>query len=75
MLLGGEEIIETLEGKILVCVPELSKSGDFLRLRGKGVPKMRGSRGDLLIRLFQKLPKKLSHQAKKLLSDLEKEGL
>ena len=75
MLLGGEEIIETLEGKILVCVPELPKSGDFLRLRGKGVPKMRGSRGDLLIRLFQKLPKKLSHQAKKLLSDLEKEGL
>ena len=74
MLLGGEENIETLEGKISVKIPELSKTGDFLRLRGKGVPSGR-TRGDLLIRLFPKLPKKLSHQAKKLLSDLEKEGI
>lgn len=75
MLLGGEEAIETLDGKVLVKIPELSKAGDFLRLRGKGVVRERGGRGDLLIRLFPKLPKKLSHQAKKLLSDLEKEGL
>ncbi|QQG42315.1 MAG: DnaJ domain-containing protein [Candidatus Giovannonibacteria bacterium] len=75
MLLGGEEIIETLDGKASVRIPELSKAGDFLRLRGKGVVKERGGRGDLLVRLFPKLPKKLSHQAKKLLSDLEREGL
>ena len=75
MLLGGEEAIETLDGKTLVAIPELSKSGDFLRLRGKGVFKGRGGHGDLLIRLFAKLPKKLSQEAKKLLSDLEKEGI
>ena len=74
MLLGGEEMIETLEGKISVRIPELSKVGDFLRLRGKGVPRGRG-RGDLLIRLFPKLPKKLTPRAKEILSDLEKEGL
>lgn len=74
MLLGGEESIETLEGKVVIQIPELSKTDDFLRLRGKGVPK-RGGRGDLLIRLFPKLPKKLTSNARKMLSDLEKEGL
>lgn len=75
MLLGGKEILETLEGKIEVRIPELSKAGDFLRIRGKGVPKLRGGRGDLLIRIFPRLPKKLSSRARDLLSELEKEGL
>ena len=82
MLLGGEETVETLDGKTLVAIPELSKSGDFLRLRGKGVFKGRGGRsaspagrGDLLIRMLLKLPRKLSQEAKKLLSSLEKEGI
>ena len=75
MILGGEENIETLESKILIKIPELSKSGDILRLRGKGVPRGRGGRGDLLFLLHQKLPRKLSHEARRLLSDLEKEGL
>ncbi len=75
MLLGGEENIETLDGKMSIKIPELSKSGDFLRLRGNGVVKERSSRGDLLIRVLPKLPKKLSQEAKKLLSNLEKEGV
>mgnify|MGYP001562023196 CR=1 FL=1 len=75
MLMGGEEKIETLDGAILVKIPELSNSGDFLRVRGKGIVKSRSSRGDLLIRLYPKLPKKLSPRAKKLLSDLKEEEL
>ncbi len=75
MLLGNEEKIETLDGHILIKIPELSSAGDFLRVRGKGVPRSRGGRGDLLIRLFPKLPKKLSAYSKKLLEDLKKEGL
>lgn len=74
MLMGGEEKIKTLDGAILIKIPELSSSGDFLRVRGKGVVKSRSARGDLLIRLFPKLPKKLSPRAKKLLSDLKEEG-
>ncbi len=79
---GGTHIIETLEGKLEVKIPELSRPGDFLRIRGKGVARTRGSllrregsRGDLLIRLVLKLPKKLSSHARKLLDDLEQEGL
>lgn len=75
MLLGGEEKISTLDGSILIKIPELSNSGDFLRVRGKGVPKSHGSRGDILIRLYPKLPKKLSTKSKKILEDLKQEGL
>lgn len=75
LLLGGEEKIETLEGKILINIPELSNSGDFLRVRGKGIAKSRGGRGDLLIRLYPKLPKKLSSRARKILEDIKEEGL
>lgn len=75
MLLGSEEKIETLDGTILVKIPELSNSGDFLRVRGKGIPRSRGGRGDLLIRLYLKLPKKLSAKSKKILYDLKEEGL
>lgn len=75
LLSGGEVGIETLDGKIMVKIPELSKEGDLLRIRGKGVPRQRSGRGDLIIQLAQKMPRKLSYQAKKLLSDLEKEGL
>ncbi len=75
MILGGEETIETLDGKISVKIPELSKPLDYLRVRGKGIFKSRSTRGDLLIRLLPKVPKKISSHARKLLSDLEREGL
>ena len=84
LLLGGEQMIETLDGKIQVKIPELSQSGDILRIRVKGVARptstLRQSisgtqRGDLLIRLRQKLPKKFSPKARKLLEDLSNEGL
>ena len=74
MLKGGEKMIETLDGKLEIKIPELSRAGDLLRIRGKGVGKNRGSRGDLIIRLVPRLPKKISANAKKLLDELEKEG-
>lgn len=81
---GGEQIIETLDGKIQVKIPELSQAGDILRVRGKGILRHTSSlrqsisgqaRGDILIKLKQKLPKKLSPRAQKLLEDLSGEGL
>ena len=75
LLKGGEQTIETLDGKVSVSIPELSQPGDLLRLRGKGIPKSRGSRGDFLIRLHPQIPRRLSSKARQLLDDLEKEGL
>lgn len=85
LLRGGSATLETLEGTLQIKVPELSKGGDILRIRGKGILKGRQSslrksfgetnRGDLLIRIAPKLPRKLSSRARELLGDLEKEGL
>ena len=84
LLRGGDHIIETLDGKIQVKIPELSQAGDILRVRGKGIVRhtsaLRQSisgqtRSDLLIKLKQKLPKRLSSKARKLLEDLGEEGL
>lgn len=74
-LLGGEKEIKTLDGNIKLKIPTGIDSGEFLRLRGKGVPTGRGTRGDLLIKIIIKVPKKLSPRAKKIIEDLRNEGI
>ncbi|MBU6232372.1 MAG: molecular chaperone DnaJ [Patescibacteria group bacterium] len=75
-LTGGEVSLKTLDGDLLVKIPDGSNTGDVLRIRGKGVPNDRtGKRGDLLIRLTVEMPKKLSREAKKAIEELKKEGL
>ncbi|MBI2120580.1 MAG: molecular chaperone DnaJ [Parcubacteria group bacterium] len=74
-ILGGEYAIETLDGKITVRVPEGVSYGEILRVRGKGVPVDKTRRGDLLITLNIKTPKKLSKKARKAVEDLKEEGI
>lgn len=74
-ILGSHEKVETLDGVIQVQIPAGTDTGDVLRIRGKGVPRQRAGRGDLLIQLTVKTPKKLSRNARKLVEDLRKEGL
>ncbi|PJE64480.1 MAG: molecular chaperone DnaJ [Candidatus Ryanbacteria bacterium CG10_big_fil_rev_8_21_14_0_10_43_42] len=73
--LGTTETIETLDGTVQVQIPAGTDSGTVLRIRGKGVPRARSSRGDLLIKVIAKTPKKLSRKAKNLLEELKEEGL
>jgi len=74
-LLGAEYPIETLDGKISVKIPEGITHGEILRVRGKGVPMDKTRRGDFLIKLNIKLPKKLSKKAEKLFIELKNEGI
>jgi molecular chaperone DnaJ len=74
-LLGGEYPIETLDGKISVKIPEGVSHGEILRVRGKGVPMDKTHRGDFLIKLNIKLPKKLSRKARNLFEELKGEGI
>jgi len=74
-LLGAEYPIETLDGKMTVRIPEGVTHDEILRVRGKGVPMDKAKRGDLLIKLNIKLPKKLSRKAQKLVEDLKNEGM
>jgi molecular chaperone DnaJ len=61
-LLGG--------GRAMVEVPAGTPSGHVARLKGKGLPGLRGGRGDLHVRLRVWVPTKLSTADKKLLEEL-----
>lgn len=71
-LLGAEIDVETLDGVVTLSIPEGSNTGDQLKARHKGVPHGH-SRGDLIVGLKVKMPKKLSRKAKDLISELGKE--
>jgi molecular chaperone DnaJ len=73
--LGFEKEIKTLDGNIKLKIPAGIDSGEILRVRGRGVPFQRGGRGDLLIKIYVRTPKKISRNAKELLEKLKKEGL
>jgi len=69
--LGATIEVPTLEAKAEVDVPEGSQTGDLLRLRNQGVPNVRtGSRGDLVLQLFVRTPKKLNARQRELLEEL-----
>ncbi len=69
--LGDTIEVETVEGKVKLKIPAGTQSGTQFRLRGKGVPYLRGrGRGDQYVRVQVKIPKKLSRKQKKLLEEL-----
>lgn len=74
-LLGAKYSIDTLDGKVEVTIPEGVSINEILRVKGKGVPKGKGSRGDLMIKLNIGLPKKLSRKSRELIEELQKEGV
>ena len=45
-VLGGKVEVLTPDGTVSMTVPKWSNSGSVLRLKGKGVPRRDGSRGD-----------------------------
>ncbi len=73
-LLGSTYGVETLDGTVKIKIPEGVKHGEMLRIREKGVPGDSG-RGDFLVKIAIDIPKKLSRNARKLVEELQKEGL
>ncbi len=55
-ILGGKVTAPTPEGGVTLSVPKGSNSGTMLRLKGRGLPNLRGGRGDLMARLVVTLP-------------------
>jgi len=73
---GGKREIETLDGKVRITIPSGTKTGDLLRVRGKGVPSSGFSGdGDLVVVVRVDIPKKLSKKAKEAIKILEEEGM
>lgn len=66
--LGAEVEVPTLDGKVKYNIPEGTQTGTVFRLRGKGIPYLRGNgRGDQFVTVNLVTPTKLSEEQKELL--------
>ena len=77
--LGADIKVPTLDGQVTMKVPEGTQPGKVLRLKGKGIPSLRGgSRGDQLVRIKVVVPTKLSDKQKDALrkfADISKDNI
>ena len=74
--LGTEAEVPTVEGgTVRLKIPAGARCGQKLRLRGKGLPAASGGRGDEYVRIMIEVPAKLTSKQKKLISELQKQGL
>ncbi len=74
--LGGTVPVATLDGKVTLKIPAGTPSGKILVLKSKGIPHLRGrGRGDQRVTVEVVIPKDLSARAKRLLKELQDEGV
>lgn len=73
--LGGEIVIDTVDGPVTYEVKAGTATDTQIRLRGKGVPSLRDSktRGDHYVTFVIQTPSKLSAKAKELLRQFDEE--
>jgi molecular chaperone DnaJ len=70
--LGAEIDVPTLDGQVKLTVPEGTQNDAVLRLRGQGIPQLRGSgKGDLFVKVRVEIPKRLTDKQKSLLQQFE----
>ena len=66
----------TVDDTVKLRIRPGTNSGTMIRLRGKGMPHLRGGgRGDQYVRISVTVPEKLSREQKNLLEELREEGL
>ncbi|MBX6377072.1 MAG: molecular chaperone DnaJ [Clostridia bacterium] len=66
-VLGATVEVDTLDGRVPLEVPPGTQSGSVFRLRGKGIPRLRGGgRGDHRVRVQVHIPKDLSEEERAL---------
>jgi molecular chaperone DnaJ len=70
-VLGATIEVPTLEGRETLEIPPGTQYGQEFVLRGKGMPRLNGpGRGDLIVRVYIDVPKKLSPEHERLLRQL-----
>jgi curved DNA-binding protein len=75
-VLGGEHIIDTLEGSLKIRIKQGTQPGSVLRLSGQGVKYPNSSRrGDLYIRIGIRVPERLSRAQRDLFEQLKDQNL
>ena len=63
---GGVEMIAGISGGMLrVQIPRSVGRGEIIRIAGEGLPKPRGGRGDLLVRIVYRPEVRISRSARR----------
>src|SRR3989344_5457751 len=74
-ILGAEVPIETVDGEVKIRIPAGTQPGSHIRLRERGVQRVRGNgKGDHYVRIMISMPKTLTRRQKELLEEFEKES-
>lgn len=68
--LGGRIVVPGLYGDVEVPFGAGVHTGDVVRVKGEGMPRMDGGRGDFMVHLDVVAPKKLSKRQRELLEEL-----
>jgi DnaJ-class molecular chaperone len=72
-VLGGETVVPTPTGRVALSIPPETQPGRVFRLRGQGMPRLKGGsgqRGDLLARVRVALPTNLDERERALFAEL-----
>lgn len=70
-ILGGELKVEALDGEVELNILKGAQIGDRVKVSGRGIPSLRGSRrGDLYFSLKPEFPLKVSGEEEKLLKQI-----
>jgi curved DNA-binding protein len=73
-VLGGEALVPTPTGDVLLTIPAGSQPGQTIRLKGRGMPniKAQSRHGDLYAELDVEIPDQLSDRERELYNELQK---
>jgi len=71
-VLGGEVTVQTISGNVVLTIPAGTQAGAKMRLGGQGMPRLKNpdTRGDLIVHINVKIPRKLSPRQRELFQEL-----
>jgi curved DNA-binding protein len=71
-ILGGEVIVPTMSGNVVLTIPAGTQPGQTFRLSGRGMPRLKNPsiHGDLFVRTKVNIPRNLTPQQRKLFQEL-----
>lgn len=72
-VLGSRVIVPTMEGETKMTVPEGAQSDQTFRLKGKGMPRLKGGgQGDLYVKVNIVVPKNLNDDSRALIREFDR---
>jgi DnaJ-class molecular chaperone len=71
-VLGARVEVPTIDGRVELTIPPRSQTGQRLRLRGQGLNRRRGGRGDEFVRLKVVVPREVNEEELRLWEELRR---